>query len=47
MSYRVKMLLAGVVLVLLVICSVCLLYRLGYQDGWNDRGKIMEVSYHS
>lgn len=47
-GHRMKPLLFGIVGVLLVIFSIGLLYWLGYQDGWNDRGiqSKLEVPYH-
>ncbi len=43
MNYRLKILLSGFILVLLILFSICLLYKLGYQDGWNDRTVLMEA----
>jgi|GEM_PF-4580572 len=39
MSHGTRMKLSGIALVLFTLFSIGLLYRLGYQDGWNDRAK--------
>jgi len=32
-----KRIVTAILVILMFLFSVCLLYRLGYNDGWNDR----------